>query len=234
MTEKIKIDAVIFDMDGVIFDSESVWKKAFEYTNCKYNLDLTEADRQSMCGKFEKDIRSELKKSFPNLDVDEYRDFMKTLVETTINEKGVPLKIGFISLIKFLKENKIKTALATSSSAERMELIFKKANLNNKILFDSIVTSKDVALGKPNPMIFNIACDNLHLQHQNCIVLEDATNGIEAAYNAGCLPVMVIDLIKPNESTKKQCFKIYNNLNEVKNFMETETNICTVNQTLQR
>ena len=65
MTEKIKIDAVIFDMDGVIFDSESVWKKAFEYTNCKYNLDLTEADRQSMCGKFEKDIRNELKKVTP-------------------------------------------------------------------------------------------------------------------------------------------------------------------------
>jgi len=185
-----------------------------------------------MCGKSEKDIRNDLKKRFPNLNADEYRDFMKTLVEKTINEKGVPLKPGFISLINFLKENQIKTALATSSSLERMELLFKKANLNNRIFFDSIVTAKDITLGKPNPMIFNNACDNLNLQHRNCMVLEDSPNGIEAAYNAGCLPVMVIDLIQPNETTKKQCFKIYNNLNEFEKFIEKATSTNNIKRTL--
>ncbi|MBR3675375.1 MAG: HAD family phosphatase, partial [Bacilli bacterium] len=119
-----KITAVIFDMDGVIFDTESLWRKAFLAANKKFNVDITEKYRQGMCGKNEKLVREELRVHRPSLDVDAYRDFMLASVNHDISVGAFEVKPFFKETISYLKEKGIKIALATSSHKVRAENLF--------------------------------------------------------------------------------------------------------------
>lgn len=213
---------VIFDMDGVIFDSEVLWQKAFQLANEKFGLQFTEEYRQSCCGKDEKLIRSELKIAHPSLDVDSYRDFIVRNVAETIEKNGAALKEGFCELIDYLKLNNYKIALATSSKRERAIKLFGKKNLNPFDIFNGMVFSEDVKISKPNPEIFLAAAQKMGLAPCNCIVLEDSLNGIQAAKLGGFVSIMVKDLIEPDEDSKKFCLSIVNNLCEVISYLKKE------------
>lgn len=205
---------VIFDMDGVIFDSESLWKEGFVRANEKFGVEFSEEYRLSCCGRIETAIREELRALRPDMDADAYRDCINDYVITTIKTVGAALKDGFLPLVKRLKENGYKIALATSSVQSRMNVMFEKHNLNALELFDEIVSAEDVTRGKPDPEIFLRASERLGLAPQECYVIEDSPNGIKAAYAAGCSPVMVVDLITPDEQTKAVCTAVLNSLSE--------------------
>lgn len=206
---KQKIDAVLFDMDGVIFDTEAVWKNAFYASNKKYGLNLSEEYRQrEMAGRQEFDIREMMKKEFPNVDIDAYREYMRTLVFEEINLSKKLLKAGFVETVCKLKNNGIKIALATSSGFDRCEILFKNASLNMSDIFDVIVTKEDVKNGKPNPEVFLKAAQKLGVQPQNAVVFEDSILGIQAAHKAGAVPVMVVDLIEPDAETRRLTQKV--------------------------
>ena len=206
---KQKIDAVLFDMDGVIFDTEAVWKNAFYASNKKYGLNLSEEYRQrEMAGRQEFDIREMMKKEFPNVDIDAYREYMRTLVFEEINLSKKLLKAGFVETVCELKNNGIKIALATSSGFDRCEILFKNASLNMSDIFDVIVTKEDVKNGKPNPEVFLKAAQKLGVQPQNAVVFEDSILGIQAAHKAGAVPVMVVDLIEPDAETRRLTQKV--------------------------
>lgn len=213
---------IIFDMDGVIFDSELLWKKAFQLANIKFGLQFTEEYRQSCCGKDENLIRSELRAMHPSLDVDNYRDFIVRNVADTIEKYGAPIKEGFCELIDYLKLNNYKIALATSSKKERALKLFGKKNLNPLEIFNGLVFSEDVKISKPNPEIFLIAAYKIGIDPCNCIVLEDSLNGIQAAKLGGFASIMVKDLIEPDEDSKNFCLSIANNLGEVISYLKKE------------
>ena len=196
--QKRKISAVIFDMDGVIFDTESLWKKSFERSNGIFGVDLDETYRQSICGKSEIAIRDELRSICPNVDADEYRDSMLRYVNSEIERGAFDMKASFVPFMDHLKRNGYKTALATSSHKKRAEMLFKMKGLNIGA-FDAMVFSEDVgAKSKPDPLIFLLAAQKLGLEPSECMVVEDSLNGIEAAVRGGFVAVMAIDLIKPN------------------------------------
>ena len=208
--------AVIFDMDGVIFDTERVWQEAFIMVNEKYNVNLTEEWRKSICGKSEELIRKELKEMMPNLDVDKYRDEKVAYVNDRVFNGYVPMKDGFLELVKKLKEKNYKILLATSSHRLRALTLFSHHNINIDEIFDGYVFGEDVKeRSKPDPYIFNLARSKVGLEASECYVIEDSINGIEAATKGGFKPIMVIDLIEPNDYCKKNCFKIFNSLKEV-------------------
>lgn len=199
-----KVTAVIFDMDGVIFDTESLWKKAFLAANKKFEVDISEEYRQGMCGKNEKLVRDELRIHRPDLDVDAYRDFMLESVNRDIRMGEFEIKPFFKEAIEFLKSKGVKIALATSSHKARAEMLFKLKEMEIAGIFDAAIYAED-ALGKskPDPFMFLEAAKKLGKEPADSIVVEDSINGIEAAVRGGFIPVMAVDLIPPNEFAKE-------------------------------
>lgn len=211
--------AVIFDMDGVIFDTELVWQLAFINANKKFNLTLTEKDRMDFCGKNEIRIREELKKKFPNCDIDGYRDSTLSFVNDKIDRGDFAIKPYFLDFIRFLKNNDYKVILATSSNKSRAEKLFKVKNLNLYSIFDAWIFGEDVGIkSKPDPYIFLIAAEKLSLKSCDCYVVEDSINGIHAAIEGGFHAIMMEDLIPPDDYCKKNA-EIFKNFNEIKDMI---------------
>lgn len=178
-----KCKAVIFDMDGTLVDSTKsdylAWQRLFSH----YNKTLTFEEYQPMLG-----IKSaEIVKQY--LPVKNEEDVQFALAQKLvffheiISENGiypVPYADVFLKQIKALN---VPLALATSSRRAKMEMVMEKLNL--LIYFDAVITGGDVKKGKPAPEIFLKAAEKLRVQPQDCIVFEDATNGVQAAKNAG-------------------------------------------------
>lgn len=214
------VEAVIFDMDGVIFDTEKFWKQEFFTASEKYGLNLNEEYRQkNTVGKRDSDIRIAMKKEFPNADIDGFVDYWHSNVKGIFLKNKNLLKSGFKELVSTLKEHGIKIALATSSAMDRCEILFNNCGLKISEIFDFVVTKENVEKGKPNPEVFLKAIKGLNVKNENSIVLEDSLLGIEAAFRADAMPVMVVDLIMPNDNIKKICKNVVYSLKEAKNYI---------------
>lgn len=207
--------AVIFDMDGVVFDSEKAWERADYSADELFKTGFDKTVRFSCCGRDEKSVRAFLRSLKPDLDVDAYREYIIDYVKKAESENGAPLKDGFIELIKSLKLSGKKTALATSSRRDRAIDLFNRAGLNITELFDAVTTREDVTVAKPNPEIFLLTAKRLNVDPTETVVLEDSPNGLAAAYAGGFTPIMVIDLIPPPQEYVNKGLTVVNALTEL-------------------
>ena len=213
-----KIEAVLFDMDGVIFDTESIyldiWTKVFQ----SYGYIMTKDVYISVMGRGRKNVI----KTFVDLYgeylpiIQMYKDKDEELMQV-IDKGQVPMKVGVKEILTFLKENGYKVALATSAKRERAIKQLKMANI--KELFDCIVCGDEVINAKPNPEIFLKAAEELSVKPENCIVIEDSPAGIESAYNANMIGIHVEDLKKADEEILKYCHKSFKNLIDIKEYI---------------
>ena len=213
-----KIEAVLFDMDGVIFDTESIyldiWTKVFQ----SYGYIMTRDVYISVMGRGRKNVI----KTFVDLYgeylpiIQMYKDKDEELMQV-IDKGQVPMKVGVKEILTFLKENGYKVALATSAKRERAIKQLKMANI--KELFDCIVCGDEVINAKPNPEIFLKAAEELSVKPENCIVIEDSPAGIESAYNANMVGIHVEDLKKADEEILKYCHKSFKNLIDIKEYI---------------
>ena len=213
-----KIEAVLFDMDGVIFDTESIyldiWTKVFQ----SYGYIMTKDVYISVMGRGRKNVI----KTFVDLYgeylpiIQMYKDKDEELMQV-IDKGQVPMKVGVKEILTFLKENGYKVALATSAKRERAIKQLKMANI--KELFDCIVCGDEVINAKPNPEIFLKAAEELSVKPENCIVIEDSPAGIESAYNANMVGIHVEDLKKADEIILKYCHKSFKNLLDIKEYI---------------
>lgn len=207
-------------MDGVIFDSERIWKEGFFAANKKFGLNFTESERQKYCGKDECSIRRQISREHPYLNADEYRDFIIEYVNDIIERAGAEIKAGFFELMSWLKQNSFAVGLATSSKKERALKMFLKNGLDPYCIFDSIVCGDDVKVSKPNPEIFLKTAEKINCLPVRCTVLEDSPNGIEAARRAGMDAVIVKDLISPTQEDLNKCVFCADNLLQVLEFLK--------------
>lgn len=218
-----KIKAVLFDMDGVIFDTEraylDTWMKVFN----KYGYKMKKEIYISVMGTGRKNV----KKTFLNIygeDLpieDMYKEKDKILANI-INEGKVPLKIGAKEILEYLKENEYKIALATSARKARGEKQLKMAGIEK--YFDKKIYGDDITNGKPDPEIFLKAAYELGVYPEECIVIEDSPAGIEAAFRGKMYGIHVEDLKEADDIIKKYCFKNYKNLIEVREYIENIKN----------
>jgi beta-phosphoglucomutase-like phosphatase (HAD superfamily) len=216
------IKAIIFDMDGVIFNTENIWALAYINANHVFNINLSDDVRKSFCGKSEELVKKDLIKLFPNLDIIKYRKYIHDYVNNSIKENKYEVKKGFFELINYLKNNNYKIALASSSDRNKINNLFKNKNIDLNI-FDSIISGDDVLdRGKPDPYIFNLVSKYFNIDSKNICVLEDSINGIMAAYNGNFIPVMVKDLLEPNDFCIKNCDAILDNLLEVIDYLKNK------------
>lgn len=213
-----KIEAVLFDMDGVIFNTESVyldvWTKVFQ----KYGYKMTKDIYISVMGSGRKNVI----KTFLNVYgqdlpiIQMYQEKDEKLAE--VIEKGqVPMKIGVKEILTFLRGNGYKVALATSAKRDRAIKQLKMANIEE--VFDVIVSGDEVTNAKPDPEIFLKASRKLSVNPENCIVIEDSPAGVKSAYNAKMIGIHVEDLKKADEEILKYCHRSFKSLLEVKEYL---------------
>lgn len=177
------IKAVLFDMDGVIAETEHVHVEAEKQTLLKYGVQITEDELHRYTGTTAKQMFMELiakyklHTTFEKI-FNEKEEIMFKLLETDVQ----PVK-GVIELMRKLKEKYVKLAVASSSHRRLVQYVLKKLEITE--LFDSIVSAEDVAHGKPDPEIFLMSAKRLKVNPAECLVVEDAKLGVEAAKEAG-------------------------------------------------
>ncbi|MGN0144871.1 MAG: HAD family hydrolase [Clostridium sp.] len=213
------IRAVIFDMDGILIDTERISFNAFKEVLNGYNYEMSKAFYLTMIGRNTKSIKElMLKKYGCDFPFEEVYDKKVKIAVDTIERDGVIMKPGVHELIDYLNEKNYKIAVATSTRKERAHYLLEQIKIKNKV--DYIICGDQVQNSKPDPEIFLKAAKGLEINPEECIVIEDSDAGILAALRAGMKGINVPDMKKPDENMKKTAFKICNNLLEVKDFFE--------------
>ncbi len=226
MNGTLKPEAVIFDMDGVIFDSEvcviEAWKAVAEKHGIK---DIEEACMACLGlnkAATERVMHDRYGEEFP------YRKYNKEMAQVyheRYDGGRLPMKPGVLGLLSFLKQQGIKTALASSTRTEVVRSELTDAGIIG--YFDEIVCGDTVERSKPFPDIFLKACERLSVNPEKSVGIEDSFNGIRSADAAGLFVIMVPDLMQPDEEIKSKADRIFKNLMEVEEFFKkniTENN----------
>ena len=213
--------AVIFDMDGVIFDTEKVyldiWTEVFE----KYGYKMTKELYVTVMGTGRKNVIKTFLENFgDDLPIEKMYEEKDNQLFYRIENQGIPLKEGVKELFSMLKEKDYKIALATSAKKERVEKQIKDKWLKES--FDAIVCGDDVEKGKPSPDIFLKAAKEIDVEPENCFVVEDSPAGIKAAFSGGMKGIHVEDLKVADEEILKYCQKNFKNLQEIKKYLSCE------------
>lgn len=214
---------IIFDMDGLMFDTEKLWLKCFKETGKEmgYNLSFELHDKTIGANKniMEKILKEELGNGFP---FEEFYDKYIDLMTKTINKEGVKPKKGLIELLDYLNNNNYILAIASSTKKETIKKHLEKNNIEGKI-FKVIVSGENITNGKPAPDIFIETCKKLSINPNEVIVLEDSNNGIKAAYTAGCIPILIPDINIITKETREMAKYEFKDLTKVIDFLENYT-----------
>lgn len=207
--QNIKIKGVLFDMDGVILDTEKLytrfWREAAESLGYPMTHEMALGMRSLSREVGERRLKEYLGEE---VDYQQVRNKRIELMSAFIKENGVEPKPGVQELLAFLKEKGIKTSIATSSPLDRTKEYLSQVGLVDS--FDELVSGHMVKHGKPAPDIYIYAATKLGLKPEECLVLEDSPTGLLAAYRAGCIPVMVPDQDQPDEKTREMAYVVEN------------------------
>lgn len=216
-----KVKAVIFDMDGVLIDSETIEKKNMIKSAEMNSLPFEDEFFETFLGcNDEMSYKLLLERYKKSKIVDKYLNDLEHLQAKEYKEGNIKLKHGTREIIDYLRNNNIPYALATGSSYKYVELDFLQ-NGYDKIPFDYIVTGDKIINSKPNPEIFIKAANLMNIDINDCLVVEDSPKGIEAAYSSGAQSCFVPDLVKANQNILSKATFHKNNLFEVIQLIET-------------
>ena len=216
------IQAVIFDMDGTIFDTERLTVDGWEEM---LRRGIVPADFLNWTpgwrGKNRDDIRLHMKQIYgENFDTEKIFDGRRSIMNEMIDRDGLPLKPGVPGIFKSLRSMGLPMALATATTRTTVDNYMQKTGYG--IYFDRIVTGDTVPNGKPAPDIFLLAAEKLGMEPQNCLVIEDSPNGIRAGLAAGMYVVMVPDLEEPDAAMKAQLWHCCKTLEEIPDLIKAE------------
>lgn len=189
------LKAVLFDMDGLIFDTESIYKQSWQYAATEQGLTITDDFYQQFIGVQDPECERILADHFQDaIDMPRYKAVRDEHFHNLRNQ-GIALKPGFDALFYAIKQHGLLTAIVTSSHLPEVKHNF--ADSEYLAQFDLVITAEDVERGKPNPDCYQMAYRHLGVDAKQCLVLEDSNNGIKAALAAKCQAVMIPDLLPP-------------------------------------
>lgn len=208
------VEAVIFDMDGLLLDTENVYRRAMIASAAGLGYDFPKEFCHSMVGTAETEIHVILRQRF-GADFPIPRLFQDCEVEMQrLLDTGVPVKAGAAELIGDLAARALPMAVATSTVRRIAEHHLRRAGLFDH--FSTVCTREDVTRGKPHPDLFLKAANDLGVRAEHCLILEDSHHGIRAAHAAGAMPIMVPDLLPATDELRALCVAVVRDLHDVR------------------
>jgi HAD superfamily hydrolase (TIGR01509 family) len=216
--------AVIFDMDGVIIDSEPLWRRAMIKGFSDFGVSFTENDCRQTTGMRLNEVITYWSKTHPEQLHDQTavnERIIQNLVEL-INAEGKEMP-GLHELLNFLREKKIKIGLSTSSDYVLMNTVLKKLNITH--FFDTITSAQFLKHGKPHPEVYLSCAEKLGVQPMDCLVIEDSVFGIISALSAQMRVLAYPDPEHINNVKFNVADGIIQHLSECKNFIITNNHV---------
>ena len=215
-----RIRGVLFDMDGVVLDTEKLytrfWMEASAYQGFPMTKEQALGMRSLGKGVAEAQIRSYFGEK---ADYHRIRDTRIRMMNAYIRLHGVEPKPGIFELLDVLEERGIPRAITSSASLPTIRAHLGSLGLAQR--FTRLCSGKDVANGKPAPDIYLHGAACLGLAPEECLAIEDSPTGIESAYRAGCLPVLIPDQDQPGEETLRKCFAKADSLTDILSLLDT-------------
>ncbi len=210
-------EAVVFDMDGLLCDTEVVYRDAMFATAAEHGHDMPLSLFKSMIGlpgpMSDRQVLTHFGEDFP---ITAFNARVSELVGVAC-DVGIELKAGVIELLDKLDALDLPRAIATSSSPRAVEAHLGKSGIIPR--FHAVVARGDYVNGKPHPDPFLKAADRLGVDPAFCLALEDSHNGVRAASSAGMMTIMVPDLLDPTDEMHALCVRIARDLHEVRGLL---------------
>lgn len=214
------IKAIIFDMDGLMIDSERVTFECYQERLKDMNLTMDEEFYKTLLGKPIKGIYQRFYDVYGNdFPIENVIQDVHQLMAERFETEGVPVKKGLVELLHYLKDNNYKTIVATSSNRDRVDKILAQAKITE--FFDDSICGDEVTKGKPNPEVFLKSCQKLGVNVDEAIVLEDSEAGIQASYDANIKVICIPDMKYPEKQYEEKTFKILKDLTEATAYLKS-------------
>ena len=208
------VKAVIFDMDGTLFDTERISSEAWVEAGCALGDPMPMSLIDSFRGKNDEGISQAMRTHFTREEqIEKAWDVRYRHAMDLIDQNGVPVKAGLHECLQALKDMGIRKCVATSSSRERALKLCSMAAVDKEMEF--ILCGNEVTRGRPAPDMYQIACKKLSLPPAQCLVVEDSFNGVRSAFAAGCPVVMIPDMDPPDSEIRSMCHAVLESLHEL-------------------
>jgi HAD superfamily hydrolase (TIGR01509 family) len=205
--ERLSIVAVVFDMDGLMLDTEPLYKRAWQQAGSELGFDLDDEFYATLIGRPTPDGEVELRRKFgAEFPLAQFRARWPVLWKSDAETRGIAAKAGLDDILAFADQQRLRIAVATSSDAAYTEFSLKKAGLAGR--FAAIVTGDQVERGKPAPDIYLEAARQLACAPAQCVALEDSEAGIIAANGAGMIALLIPDLEPPSDVARRAAFRV--------------------------
>ena len=212
------IKAIVFDMDGLLFDSERIVQKSWNVTGEQLGVGKVGEHIYHTLGMNVKSRTEYFYKVYgPDFPMEAFHAGTRENFRLIAEQEGVPLKSGAKELLEYGREKGLGMAVATSSRRAYAEDMLAQAGIDG--YFDGFVFGDMVKNAKPDPEIYLAACRELGVSPLNALALEDAPNGIRSAYAAGLYPVMIPDLVEPDDEIRRMSYRVLQSLCDVRELL---------------
>ena len=201
---------VIFDMDGLLLDTEQIWQANWHKQAALAGVEFPEEFPKYICGTSGQLMLDVIHRFFPTVDAVQFMTDTKAGVKYDLQHGEIPEKPGLHEILAFFKEAGCKIAVASSSDKDQIRHNLEKSGVIQ--YFDVIVSGQQAEHGKPAPDIFLMAAAELGLANEDCYVFEDAINGVKAGIASGSATIMIPDVMAPTEECRTGCVGIYDSL----------------------
>ncbi len=197
-----KIEAVVFDMDGVLFDTERLCLRVWKIVGNRHGIEGIEEVFPLCIGRTTTDTKRIILEHFSDLDIDPLYEEIREEMQRIIAEEGLPKMPYADEVLKALRSMGVPLALASSS---RYETVCRELKMAGFYDYFRAVTGGDmVENGKPSPDIYLKACELLGVEPTRAAAVEDSFNGVRAANAAGMFTIMVPDMVSPDEEMRQK------------------------------
>lgn len=215
-----KFDGVIFDMDGLLFDTELVYYESTQKIADEMGIPYTKELYMDFIGVSDEEVKEHYHQIYQEFGKEKVDEFIRRSYEDTYKvfaSGGVPLKDGVLELLDYLDQAKIPRVVASSNVRSAIELLLSKAGIQDR--FSGILSAEDVTRAKPDPEIFKKAAAFLGTKPEKTLVLEDSKHGIMAANTAGIPVIMIPDLIEPTPEIQTKTLEIFDSLKKIPSYL---------------